>query len=235
MIKLGLPLRDILVTQPFGVNYVDFYQKLGLKGHNGIDFKTYRGCPVFAAHSGKVVSSGPDGTGGIIIEILKSNKGNSFKTIYYHLEEIHVKAGDEVTTGDLIASADNTGKYTTGDHLHFGLKKTNYVNTVDKDNGYRGGIDPAPYFPRNWEKTPAYHRYGRERHWIAEWKMRFKNAWLHRHRIAKGQSPIPDSETTNALVYGGWDIEAIDNIGMLNNWRYLKKQDYLNGARPFSK
>jgi len=28
-----LPLRHIFVTQPFGVNYVDFYFNLGLSGH----------------------------------------------------------------------------------------------------------------------------------------------------------------------------------------------------------
>lgn len=34
MIKLRTPLKHIKVNQPFGTNFVDFYQKLGLDGHN---------------------------------------------------------------------------------------------------------------------------------------------------------------------------------------------------------
>ena len=32
-VSLLLPVRDVSVNQPFGVNYVDFYKKLGLDGH----------------------------------------------------------------------------------------------------------------------------------------------------------------------------------------------------------
>ncbi len=56
--KLALPVKDILVNQPFGVNYVDFYKGLGLEGHNGIDFKTKIGCSVLAAHDGEVTYAG---------------------------------------------------------------------------------------------------------------------------------------------------------------------------------
>jgi len=32
-ISLQLPVKDVLVTQPFGVNFLNFYVKLGLDGH----------------------------------------------------------------------------------------------------------------------------------------------------------------------------------------------------------
>lgn len=32
-IKLRVPLRHVKVNQPFGVNFVNFYQGLGLAGH----------------------------------------------------------------------------------------------------------------------------------------------------------------------------------------------------------
>ncbi len=66
-----------------------------------------------------------------------------------------------IKRGDLIGFADNTG-FSTGDHLHFGLKpiKTanggpispedatdvgNYQN-LEQLNGYAGAIDPSPYY-----------------------------------------------------------------------------------------
>jgi len=32
-INLQLPLKHIYVTQPFSVNFVNFYKELGLRGH----------------------------------------------------------------------------------------------------------------------------------------------------------------------------------------------------------
>jgi len=45
-----------------------------------------------------------------------------FQTVYYHLKSVNCSTGDYVKAGDIIGYADNTGKMTTGDHLHFGLK-----------------------------------------------------------------------------------------------------------------
>jgi len=235
MFKLELPLKDVMVTQPFGANYVDFYKRLGLKGHNGIDFMAKVGCPVLAAHDGIVTRAGVDGTGGIAVELITTNRGAGYKTIYYHLEKVLVKNGDWLKAGQELGLADNTGKYTTGSHLHFGLKEIDDGATINKSNGYRGAVNPAQYLKKDWWRSAAYHRYGRRQVWIAEWKMRFKNAWLHKYRIARGRFPMPDTEETNALVYGGWDVEALENIAMLHNWRHLKKSEYKSGSRVFSK
>jgi len=32
-IDLRVPLKDVFVTQPFGVNYAGFYKQLGMLGH----------------------------------------------------------------------------------------------------------------------------------------------------------------------------------------------------------
>lgn len=233
MIKLLLPLRDIYITQPFGVNFLDFYKKLGMAGHNGIDFRARTGCPVIAAHSGIIAFAGMDAGGGISVEIITSTEGEGYKTIYYHLKKINVAKGEGVKAGALIGWADNTGQYTTGDHLHFGLKQIYNGETINRDNGYFGAIDPTPYFPNNWDKSNAYHRYGRKQDWTGEWKMRFKNAWLHRQLIRRGLSPILGIEPINALVYGGWDFETAINPAMYEIWGWLKKGEYLEGKKPF--
>jgi len=247
-IKLTLPLKQIRVTQLFGMNWVDFYQKMGLKGHTGIDFRTKRKCPVYASHDGKITWAGKDGTGGVSVQILTTNKGEGYYTVYYHLYDVNVKAGQKVKTGDLIGRADNTGKYTTGDHLHFGLKRTLNGATINKDNGYRGAIDPAPFFTegKHWNKSRTYHRYGREQVWITEFWFRFAPQHIHNrwteggryvHKLLKRighASPFLSCEESNAIIYGGWDIDTVLNPSMYDIWTQLKKDEYIKGQKPFS-
>lgn len=228
-IKLQLPVRDVYITQPFGANYLNFYKKLGLDGHNGIDFRARRGCDVYAAHDGIVLFAGTDGGGGV--QVIIWNKAQNFKTIYYHLLDIgdKIHTGIKVTAGEFIGTADNTGIYTTGDNLHFGMKFTDDKgNTVDSNNGYGGAVDPAPYFINeygdHWDKPSAYHRYGRPQEWFTEFKMRFKNFWLHRQLLKTNQLyKIYDTEFINALVYGGWDFETVMNPAMWEIWAFCKK------------
>jgi murein DD-endopeptidase MepM/ murein hydrolase activator NlpD len=236
MLNLLLPVKDIRINQPFGVNYLDFYKQWGLKGHNGIDFEAYTGCIVTSAHEGIISYAGTDIDGGISVEITNAE----IKTIYYHLQKVasNIQKGIKVGGGQLIGYADNTGKYTTGDHLHFGLKLVDKDgNTLNKNNGYGGAIDPSPYFAerygKDWMKSAAYNRYGRKQTWLAEWTMKFKNPWLHKQLIKRGMNPIWGIEPINALVYGGWDFDSVINPALYDNWGWLTKTEYLNGARSF--
>lgn len=232
-IQLQLPVKDVYINQPFGVNYVDFYKKLGLDGHNGLDFKAKTGCKLFACNGGIVTYASFDEGGGNTIIISSTLKGDGFKTIYYHLFRINVQKGQTVVAGDLIGLTGNTGKYTTGPHLHLGLKKIKDGATINWGNGYKGAIDPSKYFKKNWNKTHAYHRYYRERNWLAEYKMRFKNAWLHKQQIIRGKNPIMKGEEINALVYGGWDYPSIINPAMYQVWAYMKKDEFTRGRVAF--
>jgi len=238
MIELRLPLKDIYVTQPFSRNYVDFYQQFGYLGHNGIDFRAKNGCPVYAAHDGVIYYCGTDNTGGIGIDIW--NEENLFKTIYYHLKSFIVKQGQYVKAGDLIGYCDNTGKYTTGDHLHFGLKETTKTgSTKNWDNGYAGAIDPAPYFTHSyngveigigdWDKSRSYHRYYRGRP-----KGGYYNEVKVLPYLIRRLKRLPTYEEINAIVYGGWDIESVMNEAMYDLWSQLKKYDeFLKGEKPY--
>jgi murein DD-endopeptidase MepM/ murein hydrolase activator NlpD len=239
MIKLLLPVKDVLVTQSFGLNYLDFYKQWGLKGHPGIDLAARRGCKITAAHDGIVSWCGLGKDNGVGVELW--NKEQNYKTFYYHhlANAPKVQVGIKFEAGEIIAEADNTGRYTTGDHEHFEIYFVDKQgNTLDRNNGYGGSVDPAPYFAarhgKDWHRPAAYHRYGRNQEWLAEWTMRFKNAWLHRYLIKKGLSPILGIEPINALVYGGWDVEAVINPAMYENWAHLKKTEYLAGKRPFA-
>lgn len=236
IIKLQLPLKQISVNQIFGVNYFDFYKKLGLEGHNGIDFMARNGLKCHASHSGRVLFAGSDGDGGI--QVILWNQENKYKTIYYHLACVQCAANEEIKAGQIIGWCDNTGKYTTGDHLHFGLKKTNgNGNTINYNNGYGGAIDPTAYFNANYQgiefknkdcyKSNAYHRYFRkERNLKIEIKILGE--------LTRYLKKIPSVEQINACVYGGWDREMIKNDAMYNLYAYITKGEYLNKIHPFN-
>jgi hypothetical protein len=237
-IKLLLPVRDVFITQPFGLNFNDFYQQMGLKAHPGIDFRAKRGCKITTAHDGIVSWCGNGRDGGIGIELWNQKQG--FKTFYYHHLENgkKIQKGVKISAGEGISLADNTGKYTTGDHEHFEFYFVDGSgNTLDKGNGYGGSVDPAPYFAnrygKDWDKPAVYHRYGRKRELGAEILMRFKNAWLHRQLKKRGLSPIPGDILTSALVYGNWPFEYAINPAMGEIWQNMTYTEYKAGRKPY--
>lgn len=239
VINLRLPLKQIVVSQEFGMNFLDFYQKMGMKGHNGIDFVTINGTECFATHDGEVTFAGTDGDGGISVTLL-SEEGH-FKTIYYHLKDVYCKKGDLVKAGDLIGHCDNTGKMTTGNHLHFGMKflDDNNFNVINYGNGYFGAVNPAPYFKytyngqeignKDWDKSRCYHRYYRGRP---------KGGLINEVKVAtaltKYLKRMPSNEEINACTYGGWDRETVKNSSMYIIWSQLKKDEYLAGDKPIN-
>lgn len=165
MLKLKHPVSPVFINQPFG-NVLPEYTAMGLKGHNGIDFRAFHGEPVYAAHDGICYPEIDDkGGNGVVIRALEDCDLNGqqvrIKTIYWHLvqDDAVVKTGQQIKAGDLIGYADNTGM-STGDHLHFGCKPQawNEVNwswsNVAQDNGYFGAIDPQPFFDDSVETPP---------------------------------------------------------------------------------
>ena len=87
-------------------------------GHLGIDIAAKLGSPVKVAASGIVSFTGWTYNYGhtIIIE-----HANNFKTVYKHNQRTTVILGQRVKKGDIVAFVGNTGKITTGVHLHFEL------------------------------------------------------------------------------------------------------------------
>jgi len=98
--------------------------------HEGIDIAAPTGTPVFAAAAGTVMKAEKmDGWGMLII--LEHDQG--FSTRYAHLDGFDVKAGDQVTKGQVIGQVGNTGK-STGSHLHYEVRKEGKA------------VDPAEYY-----------------------------------------------------------------------------------------
>src|SRR5699024_7775820 len=95
--------------------------------HYGIDYGTPIGTPVHATTSGTV--SKLHNMGGGLVAKLKTGKLTQF---FMHLADI-VKTGS-VKAGDLIAKTGNSGKWTTGPHIHWQAQQGSDImnqNTVD--------------------------------------------------------------------------------------------------------
>jgi murein DD-endopeptidase MepM/ murein hydrolase activator NlpD len=83
-----------------------------------LDLSAPAGTPILAAASGKVVKAGWHGGYGMMVEI---SHGQSLSTRYAHAQEIHVRSGDWVGQGQMIAEVGSTG-HSTGPHLHFEIR-----------------------------------------------------------------------------------------------------------------
>lgn len=147
-------LLELQTTQQFGQNLID-YSQFGIKGHNGEDYGCNSGVPVFAAHKGTIVRVQDNITQGYGIWLLGEEmeiEGIKMRprTSYWHLKGFNVQVGDIVEPRHIIGYADTTG-YSTGDHLHFGLK---FLYPDNKDvfvgNGYDGYITPRPFYLNRW-------------------------------------------------------------------------------------
>jgi len=219
-IEITIPLKQLGVNQLFG-NPDPKYKELNLPGHNGIDFTAPHGTPIYASHDGEAYYE-IDSKGGHGVVIVSKpvydlgKKKVSIKTIYWHMvdpdKESHYASPVDgftpektksVKQGDLIGYADNTG-FSSGAHLHFGLKLLDRVgNTLNYNNGYYGAIDPKPYFT-NWAyEFPRNLGVGDEGEDVKKLQQ-FLNK--HAFLVAAAGAGSPGNETT---FFGGRTREAL--------------------------
>jgi murein DD-endopeptidase MepM/ murein hydrolase activator NlpD len=119
------PVPYYRLTSPFGMRK---HPILGYnRMHNGVDMACAAGTPIYAAKSGKVTIAGWGGQAGNYVSI---NHGDGFASVYMHMTNYIVRAGQYVTTGQVIGYVGSTG-LSSGPHLHFGISYNGtYVNPM---------------------------------------------------------------------------------------------------------
>ncbi|NJK28426.1 MAG: M23 family metallopeptidase [Coleofasciculaceae cyanobacterium SM2_3_26] len=130
---LPLPASNRITSEfgprrnPFGGSRYEF--------HEGIDFAGDYGEPVYATAPGVVVAAKRvQGYGNQVV----ISHGYRYSTVYAHLAEIKVRAGDRVERGRAIGTVGSTGR-STGTHLHYAVY---YDSQAVDPKSYLGSVRP---------------------------------------------------------------------------------------------
>ena len=93
--------------------------------HQGVDLSADAGTPIYASRAGVVSVATYGSAAGYYVKI---NHGDGFSSIYMHMSNYVVSAGQAVSAGQLIGYVGKSG-VATGYHLHFGISYNGaYVN-----------------------------------------------------------------------------------------------------------
>lgn len=119
---------------------------VGESYHLGFDLASVRNAQVPASNSGRVIFTGEQGIYGNLVVM---DHGLGVMSLYSHLSEIAIKAGDIAQKGQMIGKTGDTG-LAFGDHLHFGILV--------------GGLEVTPleWFDAKWIKDNIVDRIGAE-------------------------------------------------------------------------
>lgn len=117
--SVALPLKHIQINSQFGVRK-DPMNKRTKRIHSGIDLKA-KFEEVYSMLPGVVTAASYSTNGGYYVTV---NHGACVCS-YLHLSKILVKVGQRITAGHIIAVSGNSGKRTTGPHLHISCRWKN--------------------------------------------------------------------------------------------------------------
>lgn len=106
-----VPLTNYTISSPFGNRGGEF--------HRGLDMAAAQGEPIYATRAGKVLTAEFDYSWGNYV-VIQHEDGTT--ALYAHQQQYLVKAGDNVSQGQVIGQVGSTGN-STGAHLHVGTTR----------------------------------------------------------------------------------------------------------------
>jgi murein DD-endopeptidase MepM/ murein hydrolase activator NlpD len=129
-LPLGPPAKTLPEGKGFGSLWVFAGPPETTDLHSGVDYAIPEGTPLTSVADGVVTLADDLFFAGNAVFI---DHGDGLVSMYFHLADLKVRAGQEVRKGETIGTVGSTGRV-TGPHLHFGVRW----------HGAR--IDPAPLF-----------------------------------------------------------------------------------------
>ena len=152
------PLNLGYLTAPYGYSSV-----YGSSWHSGMDMSTYRSDPanIYAVADGRVAFADYNGSMGNVVMIHHNINGNSYTSIYMHLNAIYVSSGELVTKDTIVGQMGETGA-AYGAHLHLSLITCliydgycfNYRNYTVNPNDY---INFPSSLYSDWNDRTSYY------------------------------------------------------------------------------
>lgn len=134
-LPLAPPLADLPRGGRFGSRRI--INGVAKKPHTGADYAADAGRSVLAVGPGEVVIAEEHFFAGNSVFL---DHGDGLVTMFFHLSDILVEEGQEVTAGEALGRVGSTGR-STGPHLHFGAR-------------WRGArVDPAALMGRERVST----------------------------------------------------------------------------------
>jgi septal ring factor EnvC (AmiA/AmiB activator) len=113
--KMDMPVKGRIISF-YGASRSKKYNIVTFK--SGIKIKAKRGEPVQAVFGGEIMfASWFKGYGNMMI----INHGNSYYTLYAHMEDIFKEKGEKISKGDVIATVGDSGSI-SGSGLHFEIR-----------------------------------------------------------------------------------------------------------------
>jgi len=110
------------------------------KMHEGMDFTSKIGTPIYATGDGVVARA--DNTVSGYGNHIVIRHGFGYETLYAHLSKYKCRAGQRVKRGDIIGLVGSTGR-SEGPHLHYEVHKNGRI--VNPLNFYYGNISAVEY------------------------------------------------------------------------------------------
>ena len=147
-----LPIQGASITSDYGDRIHPVTGKPSF--HTGIDFAAYHGAPILSIADGEVVKVNTAvNSYGNYICIRHETPTETFYSFYAHMKDIYLFEGQSVKQGATIGTQggdpnlDKNPGTSTGSHLHFEIRKTEY---------YGSDVDPKGYlYPSDEEESEA--------------------------------------------------------------------------------
>jgi murein DD-endopeptidase MepM/ murein hydrolase activator NlpD len=117
-LPLGPPASPLPEGKGFGVKWVFDGKPESSEVHSGVDYALAEGAHVAAVADGTVVIAEDLFFAGKSVLI---DHGDGLMSMYFHLAELRVQAGQDVKKGEPLGLVGSTGRV-TGPHLHLGVR-----------------------------------------------------------------------------------------------------------------